>query len=504
MCLHIRTSLLGFLLVSVPFLQPAVAAEKRADADFGLAVEKMLDARANNLFGFRHPLKSPVQVHVPRVPDQNAYDLMQLVPTLRARILTRSAADKVDMIALWPGSASPTHAMFCIKGSSEVIGSLPSGIKKLNPSVQAVDIGSGDVTTLLRGMNQCSAIHATAWGSLIVTEGSIGGQAYEIINPLGIENHTVIDRSGGVIVDEEGRQSTAVARRDALPRIAWQGLSILDSGVIVGGGEVAFGGGSDESGQSRGILFKFVPETVNQGGRITTLGDSPLVSGTVHALRNLCSAPGTGTSVVAGEPSCEAVSGSWVAVSKTWSEFSADSCGVSGNYSPRDLHHDSQYQGDGVRFCWTDRGLGTGGYHGEVICAVDSDPLLADQLVATVAINRFVEAGTEFNSRANLAFQPYTNNLYLVEERENSGVFACLPDGGDRNSRSDGCLRVLSLKDRSAQLSGLVFFADGENALVSIQHSKDDGMPLFDDYPTDDVLFITGFRVRSASRGWWN
>jgi hypothetical protein len=30
---------------------------------------------------------------------------------------------------------------------------------------------------------------------------------------------------------------------------------------------------------------------------------------------------------------------------------------------------------------------------------------------------------------------------------------------------------------------------------VSIQHSNDDNMPLVDDYRTDDVLMITGFKL---------
>lgn len=41
-----------------------------------------------------------------------------------------------------------------------------------------------------------------------------------------------------------------------------------------------------------------------------------------------------------------------------------------------------------------------------------------------------------------------------------------------------------------------VFAPRGRRAFLSIQHSDDTLMPLVDDYPTDDVLLITGFRVR--------
>jgi hypothetical protein len=43
-----------------------------------------------------------------------------------------------------------------------------------------------------------------------------------------------------------------------------------------------------------------------------------------------------------------------------------------------------------------------------------------------------------------------------------------------------------------------MFSADGTAAYVSIQHSNDARMPLVDGYPTDDVLKITGFKVRSG------
>jgi secreted PhoX family phosphatase len=55
---------------------------------------------------------------------------------------------------------------------------------------------------------------------------------------------------------------------------------------------------------------------------------------------------------------------------------------------------------------------------------------------------------------------------------------------------------MLSVKDTSAEPTGFMFSADGKTAYVSIQHSSDDGMPLVDDYRTDDILVITGFKVK--------
>jgi hypothetical protein len=113
-----------------------------------------------------------------------------------------------------------------------------------------------------------------------------------------------------------------------------------------------------------------------------------------------------------------------------------------------------------------------------------------------VVVNRFVEGDADFNSFDNLDFQPRTGNLYVIEDHDNGDVFACLPDGADRDLKTDGCVRILSVKDSSAEPTGFLFADDGETAYVSIQHSDDANMPLLDGYGTDDIIRITGFKVR--------
>jgi len=53
---------------------------------------------------------------------------------------------------------------------------------------------------------------------------------------------------------------------------------------------------------------------------------------------------------------------------------------------------------------------------------------------------------------------------------------------------------LFSVVDSSAEPSGFTFSADGKTAYVSIQHSNDSLMPNHDDYATDDILKITGFK----------
>jgi secreted PhoX family phosphatase len=140
-----------------------------------------------------------------------------------------------------------------------------------------------------------------------------------------------------------------------------------------------------------------------------------------------------------------------------------------------------------------------------VICTVDEAPLetpVADaegKIEFTTAVNRFVEGDADFNSFDNLDFQPQTGNLYVVEDHPNGDVFACLPDGADRDLKTDGCVKILSVKDTSAEPTGFVFDPTGTVAYVSIQHSDDKAMAKVDDYGTDDLIKVTGFKLPATN-----
>jgi secreted PhoX family phosphatase len=140
-----------------------------------------------------------------------------------------------------------------------------------------------------------------------------------------------------------------------------------------------------------------------------------------------------------------------------------------------------------------------------VVCMTDAVPLetpVADaegKIAFTTVANRFVEGDADFNSFDNLDFQPQTGNLYVIEDHPNGDVFACLPDGADRDIKTDGCVKVLSVKDTSAEPTGFVFDATGTVAYVSIQHSDDKSMAKVDDYGTDDLIKVTGFKLPATN-----
>lgn len=466
--------------------------------DFGLFVQKSLRATTRATLGLPRPLSesAPATEGAYRTAAQAAWDQVLIPRGLRASYLTREAANSTDMLAFYP-AAAPTHLISCVEGRrAELTGDGMEGYTagdKYNPSVQRIDLATGAVETVLRGMSSCDGIRTTPWGTVLVTEERSDGGAYEILNPLATTEYTVQDRTSGQIVDASGVTDTdEIAKRPALPTMSWEGLEVLPSGVVIGGDELRPGTAADDV--DGGAIFKFVPAAAHVGGAIANLGDSPLVAGSVYAMQVSCR-----DSRQQFGQGCEVGNAAWIPVGAATARSDADTAGATGYYRPEDLHLDPLFQDeanpDAVRFCWANTGNEGAGNYAEVMCGVDSAPLTANTSERTVVVNRFVEGDTDFNSFDNLAFQPHSGALYVIEDHPNGDVFACLRDGADRDIKTDGCVKMLSVKDSSAEPTGFLFDATGTRAYVSIQHSNDDNMPLVDDYRTDDVLVITGFKL---------
>lgn len=504
---------LSFVVVPVlaaVHIDPIFADDGHDSHDFGVKVEELLQVKSEQLFGVRKPLQesAPATSGDYRSLSQSAADQVLLAHGLHAEYLSREAGNKTDMMALWPNAAHATHLVTCVEGGRETIAP-----NKLNPSVQTINLNNGAVKTVLRGMDRCDGIRRTDWGTVLVTEETDDGGAYEILDPLSLDNATLVSRGTSNIVDSDGNPVAGqVAYRGALPTMAWEGLTVLKNGVVIGGDELRPGSGSLDS--DGGAIFKFVPTTPRtDDSQISDLADSPLVSGNVFALVASCRDKNSSSFPQYGQ-GCEVGHSAWSKVIPANARIDANAKGATGFYRPEDLHSDPTYTGDGVRFCWTNTGNEGAEHYAEVMCGIDTNPVGSNSLktdgrtgleyladagesrgYATASINRFVEGDTDFNSFDNLAFQPHSGNLYVIEDHSNGDVFACLPDGADRNIKTDGCVKILSVKDSSAEPTGFMFSDDGETAYVSIQHSRDGLMPKVDDYATDDVLKITGFRL---------
>ncbi len=498
-----------------------------AAGDFGMQTQNLLKNQSHKFFGIVQPLTASETVSVPRAPDQDASHLIKLAKGLHAEIVTRKAAQNSDMMAFWPNDIKPTHIVTCIEDFrnpvDNVIGAYPSGQVKYGPSVQRVNLATGQVDTILRGLSSCDGIRRTPWNTIVVTEERDDGGIYEILNPRTTTELTVVTRGASNVIDSLGAPVLgAVEYRGALGKLAWEGLDLSEQGVVYYGDEERPGsGGADVDG---GSLFKFVPTTLWNGTPVTSLDQSPLVAGNIYAYQASCQAR-TSSSFPQFGQGCEIGEGAWVKVDPANLRTSAFANSATGFYRPEDGHFDPMYSGPGVRFCWTNTGNSGAKNYGEVNCLIDTNPAgtgektvndpavnangltyLADSAeikgFAVAAANRAVEGDSDLNQPDNLAFQPRTGNMYVIEDQTFGDVWACLPDGQDRNIKTDGCVKVLSVRDSSAEPTGFAFTGNGKTAYVHIQHSNDTACTAGSDcesndgYPTDDLIKITGFDVK--------
>lgn len=445
-------------------------------ADVGKEHEAILAAKAMELFGITKAIGASAEKSAEegyRTEAQKPEDQVILAEGLKAEFVTRNIANHADMIAFYP-LANPTHAVVCIEADRET---LEGG--KLNPGVQRVALADGKVETIVRGTSSCDGIRTTPWNTILFTEEDDDGAAYEILDPLKATEITITDRKKGEISD-----AAMVVKHAALPMMAWEGLTILPSGVVYAGDELR--PGTSYPDRDGGAIFKFVPDKA-AGTTIASLAESPFAAGKVYAMQVSC------TDKVQTGQGCETGNAAWVEVKASNARITADIAAATGYYRPEDLHQDLSYKGEGVRFCWTNTGNKGIKNWGEVMCAIDTLADSVEKGKQSVTVTRVIVGDSDFNQPDNLEIHPTSGMLYVIEDNPNGDIWSCLPDGADRDVMSDGCVKILSVKDTSAEPTGFVFAADGKTAYVNIQHSDDKAMPKVDGYGTDDLLKITGF-----------
>ncbi len=470
-----KLSLAAALCASVAV--PAVA------QDFGQTVENMLAQQSLALFGIAAPLTTEVPETGDgyRTANSTADDALAVAPGLTASFLTREAGNAFDQFAFYPAE-NPTHIIGCVESRREEIAD-----GKYNPSVQSVSLADGTVTTILRGLTSCDPVRVTPWGTVLVGEERTDGLSYEILDPLNVANVTVTNRATGETDDPEH-----VVGRLALPTIGYEGVGITAEGVVYAGDELR--PGSDTPDADGGAIFKFVPDHPATGGMITSLDQSPFTSGSVYAMQVSCIDDGAQFG-----QGCDIGNAMWIPVNAATARSDANANAATGYYRPEDGLLDPAYTGEGVRFCWTNTWEEGAQSYAEVLCLVDTTPsevAAADGTgLLNTAVSRFVQGDTVANSFDNLEFQPGTGIMYVIEDHPNGDIWACLPDGTDRDLMTDGCIKVFTVKDTTAEPTGFIFAPDGLTAYVSIQHSDDTNMSPVDDFGTDDIIKITGFQT---------
>jgi secreted PhoX family phosphatase len=481
---------------------------KKERADFGAFVQSQLSEHSEGLFGFRRPLeKSALGPY--DGPDN--LQAIQVARGLHVSLVSSVTASATDQIALWPNDDRPTHLFVCDEETSD-------------PSVQRIDLSrpaDSNATTIVTGLNSCDPVRRTPWGTIVVAEeaGATGG-LYELIDPVHITTAIkVLDRAAGTTSDP-----LHLVKRKAVGSLSFESLAIKDDGTMIFGDELAPSGGNAGGG-----IYKFVPAIpFMDGGPITVPAQSPFASGTLFGLRVAASG-----SANWGQ-GAETGNGAWTAVNLAGANVVDANNNVilrnaqtlqrfTGYYRPEDMDIDPIAAENGVfRACWANTGrkshtdsslVENSGVESEIMCLVENPPSTAVPAPPTGTIptvERFLTGSEERAMYDNVAFQPHTGNLVILEdgpvnvvtsinpprsELRGNDLWICLPDGTDDDALSDGCVRFASIRDTSAEPSGFIFLGSGEEAFVSIQHRAfNDSL---DPGHRGALLKISGFKVRS-------
>lgn len=337
-----RTTLLA-AIIGIVVLTSGIALSA---VDFGVMRDTLLSSKTRSLFGINADLASSSTTSAnSSAASADATKLVTVAKGLQAHVVTQGvAAPTIDMIALWPNDSSPTHMIFC---NEQGVG---------DPGVQRLDLVTGVVQTIVTGTTACDPAHVTPWGTIVFGEenggGAAGGHLYEMIDPLHTTN-VQPDRTTGVFTNGTGGEGAAnIVVRNALGILSFEGVGVLPNGVTYYGDENRPGNGT-----AGGAYFKFVPSTLRDvnAGPITTLGESPLASGSVYGLRlgkrsgNTDYGQGTEFGV-----------GTWIAVSGASPvdlRAAAATLKLTGYYRPEDLQFDLRALDAGtVSFCGNNTG----------------------------------------------------------------------------------------------------------------------------------------------------
>ena len=462
-----------FVALSAVGLATSVAA--MSGFDFGLFRDNQLEAHSMQLFGVVQGVEaSSTQSITAAEANADPTALVTLAKGLHAHIVTARAntGANIDMMALWPNDESPTHLIACNEQGTAL------------PGVQRIRLFDGLVETILTGTSSCDPVRRTAWGTIIFGE-EVGGTGWliEMIDPLGTSN-VVFNRAAGTFSGGTGAGNFAV--RPAVGRIAFEGLALYPNGVLYYGDE-----NRPLTGTPGGPYFKFIPSMPWASGTVTSLSQSPLVAGAVYGLRlgkrsgNTDYGQGANTGL-----------GTWVLITPS---FNVDLRGpaaalhLTGYYRPEDAEIDPAALAQGrVRFCAANTGNeGEDRNWGEVVCVTDGTLAQATANTATPELQYLVIGSPDFAMMDNLAYQPGRGNWIVHEDGDgpnvgrNNDLWSCADDGDDADGLSDGCIRIGTLNDLTAEWTGGTFDKSGNLFYVSIQHNvSGHGV----------VLLITGWR----------
>jgi secreted PhoX family phosphatase len=439
-----------------------------ASQDFGLQMESLLKHQSRQQFGVGTPLDASSSS---QITEQEALDdptkLATLAKGLTAHVVTSGEAPpNLDMSSFWPSAEDPEWLITCNEGDTT------------DPGLVRINIATGETETIVTGTSDCDPTRLTAWGTILFGEeaggGTTGGSLYELTDPIHTTGVT-LDRDTHTFTGGSGAENLSYL--PAVGHLSFEGLALYDSGLLYYGDE-----NRPETGTAGGAYFKFIPDQLARPGiRITSHDQSPLASGSIYGLRL-----GLRSDATDYGQGTELGFGTWVQVCAGESCHEIDlraqaaSLHLTGYYRPEDAEADPVAEAHGnVRFCGNNTGNEDADQlYGETICVTDGTIEEAQANTAIPEVQLLVQGHPGLAMPDNLAFQPGRNNVVIHEDAatdylapHNDDLWDCLPDGGDENLLSDGCVRIATLNDLTAEWTGGIFSADGKHFYVSVQHN---------------------------------
>jgi len=424
--------------------------------DFGLFRNQQLDAHSEQLFGIASPVDASSTESI-GATDANAdpTSLITVAKGLRVHVLTAqpNAAPNIDQMVFWPNDQNPTHLIVANEEGPA------------QPGLQRIRLSDGLVETILSGTSSGDPVRRTAWGTILFgEENGTDGWLLEIANPLTTTGVT-FNRATGVSSDP-----AHVVSRPAPGRLSYEGIALYSNGVMYYADE-----NRPLNGTPGGAYFKFIPTTPWNGQQ--GLANSPLAAGSVFGLR-LGKRSGNTDYGQASETGL----GTWIPVTtvpNTNLRAQAATLKLTGYYRPEDFEIDPQALAAGkVRFCANNTGNESQNHNwGQTICMTDGTIAQSAVNTAVPGVQFLVLGSWDFAMMDNIAYQPNHGNFVINEDGDgaevgrNNDIWSCLDDGDDADDQSDGCVRVATLNDLTAESTGGIFDKTGTHYYVSIQHN---------------------------------
>ena len=456
------------VIVAIGAVLAITATAAVADFSFGVFRDQQLSNFSFPLFGVGHPLANSSTRRSSQSDAQaDPLKLVTLASGLTAKVVTTQGPAVDDQISLWPNDWNPTYLIACNEQGTT------------DPGLVRIELATGIVSTIVTGTTSCDPTRRTPWGTIVFGEeaggGPTGGRLYELIDPIHTTGVT-LDRTTGRSRGGVGRQQPGHAHR-ARDGTRSKASAILDDGTTyLDGDDSGFG---PKNGGPGDTYFKFIPDNPFHGHHAdhAPLRSRRTQSGEVYGLR-----VGLGTNYGQGR---EFGFGQWIPLPHAADpdlEAEGLAAGLTGYYRPEDADLDpiALRQGQRPRVQPRHRRRDATTSTGRSICFTDGTVAQAEANTATPEIQPFVFGGTSqgINMPDNIGFQPGTGNVVLHEDAEttfesphNNDIWDCLPDGADQDLLSDGCVRVATLNDLTAEWTGGIFDATGTRYFVSIQHN---------------------------------